>query len=175
MFKQVLRFVVATIFISLSFSSQATLISGQIDEDDHLAIDTIGGFYYDLYEVTAGSTSDITFDLTSDGWGVWLGWGDIGLPDWPTGSDLPYDFISVGAGYGTDTSSGVFSPNFSGEVFQIIVTTQEYNPTQAGGYTLELDGEFSVQQITSVPEPSLTWLLAIMLMLVGRKYASRYH
>ncbi|EWH08154.1 hypothetical protein DS2_18795 [Catenovulum agarivorans DS-2] len=174
MIKRIQCILVATIFISFSQLASATLISGQIDNSDHLAVDVTGGFYYDLFEVTAGSTTDIDFDVTSDGWGIWLAWGDMSLPNWPIGSDTPYNDMSYGVGNGSTTSTGIFSPVFTGEIFQIIVTTQAYNPTLAGAYELEISGDFSIQQINSVPEPNLTWLLAIMLMLGGRKYALRY-
>ena len=158
---------VLSIALCAPVSALATVIVGELDEDDFLGIDSTGDdFYYDLFEVTVLGTSTITITLETGEFAPFVTWGiDLGLPEWPVGSDEPYaSFID----FDFSTTPGAVSIPVDGlaidQTFDVLVSTIFYNPTDLGAYTLTFDGDVTVQQ---VPAPPTLALLGLGLFGMG--------
>lgn len=138
-------------------------ITGSLTEDDLLATDSTGSFYYDIFDFVATSTTTITITFDGDDFAPYFGWGfDLGLADgqWPSGSDAPYDNFAFD--YCLDapgTQSAPFVKPAIGQTFQVLVATCAYNPTALGAYTLTLD-----DGVVPMPEPGSLALLGIGLV-----------
>lgn len=138
-------------------------ITDSLTEDDLLADDGFGTFYYDVFDFVATANTTITITFDSDAFAPYFGWGfNLGLTDgqWPSGSDAPYQNFAFD--YCLDNpgsqSTSVFNPKI-GQTFQVLVSTCGYNPTTLGAYTLTLDDGFA-----PVPEPGSLALFGIGLV-----------
>jgi hypothetical protein len=138
-------------------------ITDSLTEDDFLADDGFGTFYYDVFDFVATANTTITITFDSDEFAPYFGWGlDLGLVDgaWPSGSAAPYDEFAFDYCLDAPGSQSTFFVNPSiGQSFQVLVATCNYNPTGLGAYTLTLDDGF-----VSVPEPGSLGLLGIGLV-----------
>lgn len=138
-------------------------ITDELTEQDALADDGFGTFYYDVFDFVATSNTTITITFDSDDFAPYFGWGfDLGLPDgiWPSGSSAPYDNFAFD--YCLDApgtqSSSFFNPAV-GQTFQVLVATCAYNPAALGAYTLTLD-----DGVVPMPEPGSLALFGIGLI-----------
>lgn len=167
--KKIPGLVLAAIILAAPAVGSATVITGSLTDDDFLAIDTVGPFYYDVFDVTALDAGSVSISLESDDFAPYLAYGfGTGLPPWPTGSDVPYtmfdDAFCLGAPGGSTLNAG--SPG-AGQTFQVIVATCQYNPTPLGGYVLTIDGNVDVLQLATIPEPGTLLLMGLGLAGVG--------
>ena len=156
------------------------VIEGELTENDFLAQDSSGTFYYDIFDFVSVGTDPITMTLSSGDFVPFYAYS-LGnpLPPWPTGSDEPYygsppdidpwfqDYVCV---LGTDPGSEIltFANPTAGQNFQVMVSTCFYNEqeTPLGSYTLTI-----ASNPTSVPEPGSLALFGIGL--VGLALARR--
>ena len=138
-------------------------VEGELTEQDSLADDGFGTFYYDVYDFVATANTTITITFDSDDIAPYFGWGfNLGLIDgqWPTGSDAPYQNFAFD--YCLDapgSQSAPFSRPKIGQTFQVLVATCAYNPTTLGAYTLTLD-----DGVVPMPEPGSLALLGLGLV-----------
>lgn len=137
-------------------------ITESLTEDDLLATDSFGSFYYDVFDFVATSTTTITITFDSDDFAPYFGWGfDLGLAGgWPSGSDAPYDNFAFD--YCLDAPGSQSAPLVNpsiGQTFQVLVATCAYNQTTLGAYTLTLD-----DGVVPIPEPGSLALLGIGLI-----------
>jgi hypothetical protein len=136
-------------------------ITDELTDQDLLADDGVGTFYYDIFDFVATANTTITITFDSDDFAPYFGWGfDLGLPPWPTGSSAPYSNFQFD--YCLDSpgsqSSSVFNPAV-GQTFQVLVATCAYNDTTLGAYTLTLD-----DGVVPMPEPGSLALLGLGLV-----------
>lgn len=165
-----LRFLFPLI-LAVTFSTPGHSFVGTLTENDFLATDVTGSFYYDAFELRndSGSQTTVTVSLFSGEFGPWLGaWLQNVLPN-PYWDD---NFYIAAAAYDSAIGPGSVSISFvlgANALAQLAVATSEYNPTQLGLYTLTIPDGVSLRQI---PEPTITALFAlglVSLRLSGRR------
>ena len=137
-------------------------VDGELTEDDLFAVDTVGEFYYDVFDFTSLGTDPITITLESDDFAPYLAWGfDLFLPPWPTGSDAPYElFVSEMCLGAPGAGSVTIDAPAAGQSFQVLAATCNYNPTALGSYTLTIAG--GTGGVTGVPAPG-----SLILLITG--------
>ena len=143
--------------------------SGSISTSDLLGHDTLGQFYYDVYDVTVTQTSTLTISMQAGPNMIpWMAlWGSVVLPtsDFDTiyGSALQNNNTSSALGDLISLSPFIAQP---GVTYQLAVSPLEYLPTtHLDSYQLTIDYSTPDGTVvaTPVPEPATLTLIGLGL------------
>jgi len=171
------RHALVTTLALLALAPTAHAASQQFDvslaSSDFLAEDSVGQFYYDVYNLVVTAPTPVSVSMTSGDFEPWVAyWNAEVLPaaQWENGIDLYTAAGAIDNGAVGETIGFVFDA-LPGVLYQIGAATQNYNPTPLGAYSLLIETPVVGFDAFAapVPVPAAACLLALPTGLLLRR------
>lgn len=176
------RFLLAGVLCVATSTAHAALFQFDVRLTtlDHLAQDSVGEFYYDVYNLTVTAPTPVSVSLTGIDFAPWVGaWDSEVLPrlEWENGVDVYTAATNIDSNGTPGTTVGFIFNALPGVLYQIAPATQNYNPTPLGDYSLIIetpviadfpDGvPFSASAVVPLP-PAMVLFVSALTLLWGR-------